>query len=189
MKDDGHRRQPLPGNPFEGGNASVFLITGLDEAHGPFGLQASQMPGIGKGVADGKGRVAVTVEVDELASAFAEEIERPSFIDILYRRTVELLALPRRQDARVMAGQEDFHRLKDGTVIVYRPLFPGLNRLGCANRIVEPVLSRYESRHIQGPSQPGLDSRGDAFGIDILEIIPQKSQLLVLQGRLPGGKM
>ena len=49
MKDDGHRRQPLPGNPFKGGNAPVFLIIGLDEAHSPFGLQASQMLDIDSG--------------------------------------------------------------------------------------------------------------------------------------------
>lgn len=76
MKDDGHGRQPLRGNPLAGGNARICLIVRLDEAHTAFGLQAGQMLDISKGIADGKGRVAVAVEIDELAAAFAEEIER-----------------------------------------------------------------------------------------------------------------
>ena len=95
---------------------------------------------ISKGIADGKGRVAVAVEIDELAAAFAEEIERSLFIDVLYRRAVDLLAPPRRQDARVMAGQEGFHGLKDGLVRISLPFVPRLDSLGGADRIVEPIL-------------------------------------------------
>ena len=88
-----------------------------------------------------------------------------------------------------MAGQEGFHGLKDGLVRISLPFFPRLDSLGGADRIVEPILRRNEGCHIQRPVQPGLDGRGDALSIDILEIIPQKSQFLMLQGRLPDGKM